>query len=129
MNRKCLKGLFVIIIILALITELVPAFAEKADMEKVNVSWDLEPDKPVTIYTRFPALERYVPVEFVITDLEHTKEKKGKNKLTFRITFTNNFEPTEDEISMLGVHNSKCYLGYTITDYEILLFVDLKQRC
>ena len=128
MTRKCVKGLFILVMILALVAEVIPAFAEGADLEKVNVSWDLEPDKPVTIYTRFHGLERSVPVEFVISDMEHTKGKKGKNKLTFRITFTNDFEPTEEEISFLGARDAKCYLGYVITDYESGMCLEVKNK-
>ena len=125
---KKIRSLFVLLIIFMLMAEVVPAFAETADLEKVNVTWDLEPDKPVTIYTRFHGLDKYIPVELVITDMEHTKGKKGKNKLTFRLNFTNNYEPAEEEISFLGARNAKCYLGYVITDYESGLCLEVKNK-
>ena len=125
---KAVKPILALLCVLVLIIGVVPVLAETADMEKANVSWDLVPDKPVTIYTRFVGLEKYIPVEFVITDFEHIKAMKGKNKLSFHITFTNNFVPTDEEIQIAGLHCSGCYLGYCVNDYTSGLNVEEKNK-
>ena len=135
MNKRITGTVLAVLTAIMFVLSAGSVFAEAVelpDMQKANVAWDLEPDKPVTSYTRFVGIEDYVPVEAVITDWEQVKTGKGTVKLSFTITFTDDFEPTDDQISMIVHHKVNSFTGgyfaWTENDYSTGMCLEVKNK-
>ena len=110
----------------------VPAFAEGAAMEAVNVVWDLEENTPVTCRVRFTGTDEYYPVEYRITGMKDTVAGDGTRKITFIVNFTNKFNPSKDEVTAIAGANVNGEIGgtmaWTLVDYDTGLNIEEVNR-
>lgn len=115
--------------ILLVLVSAMPAVAEtKAMMEYANVSWDLEPDAPVTCYLKFTGTDADFPVEYKITGWKDTIRKDGMRQISFTLNYANKFVPTKDEVETIASANVNGSVGGTfawaLVDYETGLDIE-----
>ena len=115
--------------ILLVLVSAMPALAEtEAAMEKVNVSWDLEPNVPATCYIKFTGTDADFPVEYKITGWKDTIRKDGMRQITFTLNYSNKFSPTKDEVETIASANVNGSIGGTfawaLVDYETGLDIE-----
>ena len=131
-TMKTLKILFIILTLLFAVNVVSASAEGTAVMETVNVSWDLAPETPVTVLVHCPGLEKLIPFNAVIKDVEQSKTNKGKNVYSCTVLFTRAYEFTDEEISMYALHqnkaNTKSSLAFCIVDFETGLCLEARNK-
>ena len=132
MHMRLVKLLLLFFSVVLLVLTMIVATAETVDMEKVNVSWDLEPEKPVSIYTRFSGLEYYVPIKITLTNVQKGEDKQGRSTISFTLVKEMDFTPTDDEIRRISAHTINGTIGgdwaWCVVDYDTGMSLEPKKN-
>ena len=116
-----MKRIVSALLLCAMLFTLTAAQAATADMKKAKVAFDLKTGKNFTCYTLYGGLAEGVPIKCKVTNYQQ-RLWDGKAQIFFRLTMTNAFEPTDEQIhSMVDNMSGDTIggiIGYCFADYK-----------
>ena len=117
-----MKRIVSALLLCAMLFTLTAAQAATADMKKAKVSFDLKTGKNSTCYTLYGGLDEGVPIKCKVTNLQMRSRGEDQAQIFFRLTLTNAFEPTDEQIHSMVDNMSDGtiggIIGYCFADYE-----------
>lgn len=106
-----MKRIVSALLLCAMLFTLTAAQAATADMKKAKVSFDLKTGKNSTCYTLYGGLDKAVPIKCKVTNLQTRSRGEDQAQIFFRLTLTNAFEPTDEQIHSMVDNMSDGTIG------------------